>query len=215
MGEKMATLFKKYVLLAYGVAFQAFGVALMYYSEMGSAPAAVFNEGLHLTLGVTVGVGNYITSTVLIILAFIIDRRHISVATFIMAFWTGFLMDVAMELLGYFVPEVLTEFDKWLFLFLSSIVICIGVGFVIAADAGTAPYEAFALPVSEKIHIPYKYLCIIINVIFVIAGWLLGGKVGWCTLIFGTMSGFIISYTTKVATRTVTSWLGLSGLAVD
>lgn len=215
MGGKAAVCFKKYVLLAYGVVLQAVGVALMYFSGMGSAPVAVMNEGMHLSWGMSVGTANYLVSLGLIIAALFLDRRYISIATFIMAFGTGYMIDYAMVYVEYIIPEVLTFTDQLILLAVSTLFICIGVGLIVAADTGTAAFEAFAIPLSLKIHVPYKYLCVIINFLFALVGWLLGGQIGICTLFFGTVSGFIIAFMTKVATATVARWFGLDGLAID
>ena len=38
---------------------------------------------------------------------------------------------------------------------------------------------------------------------------------GALLIVFGVISGFIISFTTKVATNTVARWFGVAGLAID
>ena len=100
-------------------------------------------------------------------------------------------------------------------LFLATILTCTGVGVIVAAEAGVAAFEAFAIPLSLKIHLPYKYLCVLMNAVYAFSGWIMGGQIGLLTLVFGVISGFIISFTTKVATKTVAKWFGVAGLAID
>lgn len=214
MAGRACVYFKKYVLMFYGIVFSSLGVAIMYYSELGSAPIAVFNEGVHVSTGISIGTSNTIVCIVMIIAALIIDRKLISAGTFILSFGTGILMDFCIEMVGYIYPEAGDFTFRLISIFVATGIVGLGVGMTLAANAGVAAFEAFALPLGEKIHIPYKYLCIIVNVLFAAVGWLMGGTFGICTIIFGVFSGFIIDYTTKFSTGVFAKGLGLEGLDI-
>ena len=104
--KRASEYFKKYVILFYGVVFMSLGIAIMHYSELGNAPVAVFNDGISRIFGISIGTANILVCVGLIFMAILVDRRLVSVGTFILSFGAGVLMDFCIEMVGYIFPEI-------------------------------------------------------------------------------------------------------------
>lgn len=215
MDSKAAMYFKKYVVLFYGVCIQTFGIALSYHAQIGSGPIAVYNQGMNVFFGISVGTASWIMSIVFIALSLIFRSRYISVATIILTVGFGYMLDFWTEICGYFFPEVISLPLQAVCLVATTILTPAGIGIIISANAGAGSTESFLLYVNEKTHIPFKHLMLAVNVFFGVLGWFLGGTVGIATLTMCLSTGYISSLTTKLSSKTIIPLLGINGLAVD
>ena len=75
------------------------------------------------------------------------------------------------------------------------IIFAIGTGFYVAASLGRGSYEALTFALAKKNGWQVKIVRIILDTAIVIAGVLLGGKVGICTIVTIIISGPVIQLT--------------------
>lgn len=74
------------------------------------------------------------------------------------------------------------------------IVFAIGTGFYAAASLGRGSYEALTFSLAEKNGWQVKVVRMILDMLMVIAGVLLGGKFGICTIVTIIISGPVIQF---------------------
>lgn len=215
IGSKASDYFKKYVIMFYGVCIQTFGIGLSYYSEMGSGPIAVFNQGMNRSFGISVGTASWIMSVFFIILAFIIKSKFLSIATIIMTVSFGYMLDFWTTTIGYFFPEVVSLNLQLVTMVVSTVVTAVGMGIIISAGAGAGATESFMLMVTYKTGFPFKYMVMLVNGIFGVIGWCLGGTVGAATVAMMIFCGPIASVVTQISSRTLVKALGVRGLSVN
>ena len=71
----------------------------------------------------------------------------------------------------------------------------VGTGFYAAASLGRGSYEALTFSLAEKNGWQVKVVRMILDIVMVIAGVLLGGKFGICTIVTIIISGPVIQFT--------------------
>lgn len=209
MSAKAGELFKRYVILAYGVAIQATGCALLYYSNLGSGAVAMFNQGLSSTLDISVGVANYIGGAVFLVIAFILDRSKITLGTVLLTFGFGTFLDVVMRMLDVVWMDNMTEVQAYIAMVVGAILLAAGIGIIISAEAGIGSVEAVYVIICEKCHISFKLMRIMGDGVFFIFALLLGGVFGIATIISTVFGGYITVYTVKLGNATYLKKLGL------
>jgi len=76
-------------------------------------------------------------------------------------------------------------------LFLGCIILSLGMTIVIRSEAGTGPNDLVAVVISEKCKFRFGLTRIITDGLFVLIGFMLGGKLGIGTIICAFLVGFI------------------------
>ena len=71
----------------------------------------------------------------------------------------------------------------------------VGTGFYAAASLGRGSYEALTFSLAEKNGWQVKVVRMVLDIVMVIAGVLLGGKFGICTIVTIVISGPVIQFT--------------------
>lgn len=78
---------------------------------------------------------------------------------------------------------------------LGVLLFAVGTGFYAAASLGRGSYEALTFSLAEKNGWQVKVVRMILDIVMVIAGVLLGGKFGICTIVTIIISGPVIQFT--------------------
>ena len=80
-----------------------------------------------------------------------------------------------------------------------------GMTIVIKSDAGTGPNDLVAVVASDKLHKKFSIVRIIVDVTFVVIGFLLGGSVGIgtivCACLVGPVAGIFLPINEKWITK--------------
>ena len=72
---------------------------------------------------------------------------------------------------------------------LGCVILAYGMTIVIKSDSGTGPNDLVAVVISDKIKKPFGIVRIIVDICFVVAGFLMGGAVGIGTIICAALVG--------------------------
>lgn len=75
------------------------------------------------------------------------------------------------------------------------VIFAIGTGFYAAASLGRGSYEALTFSLAEKNNWQVKIVRMVLDVVMVVAGVMLGGKFGICTIVTILISGPVIQFT--------------------
>ena len=161
-----------------GTSLIGVGISLNYLANLGLGPWGVFHDGLSKTIGITYGRTIIITG-VAVMLLWIPLKQKPGLGTLIDIFLVGLVADT---IILYF------EFSENIFLSLILIllgIISIGTGTAIyvGADLGVGPRDGIMVGL-ETLGIKIGTARNLIELIAFLTGWLLGGLVGYVTILF-------------------------------
>jgi len=162
----------------FGTSLIGVGISLNYLANLGLGPWGVFHDGLSKTIGITYGRTIIITG-VAVMLLWIPLKQKPGLGTLIDIFLVGLVADT---IILYF------EFSENIFLSLILIllgIISIGTGTAIyvGADLGVGPRDGIMVGL-ETLGIKIGTARNLIELIAFLIGWLLGGLVGYVTILF-------------------------------
>ena len=162
----------------FGTSLIGVGISLNYLANLGLGPWGVFHDGLSKTIGITYGRTIIITG-VAVMLLWIPLKQKPGLGTLIDIFLVGLVADT---IILYF------EFSENIFLSLMLIllgIISIGTGTAIyvGADLGVGPRDGIMVGL-ETLGIKIGTARNLIELIAFLTGWLLGGLVGYVTILF-------------------------------
>tara|TARA_B100000676_G_scaffold160048_1_gene157582 strand:- start:359 stop:946 length:588 start_codon:yes stop_codon:yes gene_type:complete len=162
----------------FGTSLIGIGISLNYLANLGLGPWGVFHDGLSKTIGITYGRTIIITG-VAVMLLWIPLKQKPGLGTLIDIFLVGLVADT---IILYF------EFSENIFLSLILVllgIISIGTGTAIyvGADLGVGPRDGIMVGL-ETLGIKIGTARNLIELIAFLTGWLLGGLVGYVTILF-------------------------------
>ena len=162
----------------FGTSLIGVGISLNYLANLGLGPWGVFHDGLSKTIGITYG-RTIIVTGVAVMLLWIPLKQKPGLGTLIDNFLVGLVADT---IILYF------EFSENIFLSLILIllgIISIGTGTAIyvGADLGVGPRDGIMVGL-ETLGIKIGTARNLIELIAFLTGWLLGGLVGYVTILF-------------------------------
>ena len=149
---------------------------------LGLHPWEVLNVALFQEIGLTIGSWSIITGLFLVLITYIVDRKYISLGTFLNAMCVGVIMD--FFLWSGLLPESSGTWIDYFILLAGILLAGIGGGLYVASNLGAGPRDGFMLIVSERTGISVSRARILVESIILIFGFLLGGPVFIATFIY-------------------------------
>lgn len=194
---KMKQEFLRLVFLFCGLTVAHLGVTLFLLANLGADPFNVFVQGLnHLMSGfnLTHGTIHMCISFMIILVLLATDRSYIKAGTVICMFCGGPIIDFFMWLLRGLEIESAGVVIKIPVLILGCVILAFGMTIVIRSEAGTGPNDLVAVVISEKCHFNFGLTRVITDSIFVLAGFIMGGKFGTGTITCAFLVGFVADF---------------------
>ena len=179
---------KKIIIIVIGSIIAAYGITLALYAGFGGATLAVLWQGLSKTFHMSIGMASLIVAIVMIVFAFFYDRSQIHIGTILYQLVYSFCVDL-------FANAHVYSAHLWinvLIMLLGVMLFAVGTGFYAAASLGRGSYEALTFSLAEKNGWQVKVVRMVLDIVMVIAGVLLGGKFGICTIVTIVISGPVI-----------------------
>ncbi len=174
----MSTKIRQFIQVFSGTSLIGIGISLNYLANLGLGPWGVFHDGLSKTLGISYGRTIIITG-VAVMLLWIPLKQKPGLATIVDIFLVGIVADLII--LNF-------ELSDSIFLSLTLIafgIILIGAGTAIyvGADLGAGPRDGVMVGL-ETIGLKIGTARNLIELFAFLTGWLLGGLVGYVTILF-------------------------------
>lgn len=182
---------KKIIIIVIGSVIAAYGITLALYAGFGGATLAVLWQGISRTFHISIGMASLIVAIVMIVFAFFYDRSQIHIGTILYQIVYSLCVDL-------FANAHVYSTHVWvnaLIMLLGVMLFAVGTGFYAAASLGRGSYEALTFSLAEKNGWQVKVVRMILDIVMVIAGVLLGGKFGICTIVTIIISGPVIQFT--------------------
>ncbi len=173
MAKKKRT--ERMCITAAGCLILGIGIGLCDHAALGTDPFTVFLVGLQRNVGFTVGSLNLVVNLLMIAFAYFVDKQKVSIVTFLATLFTS----AGIDAIGFLFSQPVTgRLSAILFLLIGELFYVLGCALSIAPDAGCDPYNAFLLSVRKLTNAKYKTVRWIVELLFLISGYLLGGIVG-------------------------------------
>ena len=182
---------KKIIIIVIGSVIAAYGITLALYAGFGGATLAVLWQGISRTFHISIGMASLIVAIVMIVFAFFYDRSQIHIGTILYQIVYSLCVDL-------FANAHVYSMHLWvnaLIMLLGVMLFAVGTGFYAAASLGRGSYEALTFSLAEKNGWQVKVVRMMLDIVMVIAGVLLGGKFGICTIVTIIISGPVIQFT--------------------
>ncbi|RKM60187.1 hypothetical protein D6856_08935 [Butyrivibrio sp. XB500-5] len=201
-------------LLLIGLIIAHLGVTLFLLVDLGSDPFNVLIQGIFRRLdaislipGLTHGRVHIAISLLIIFVLLAVDRSYIKIGTLLCMIFGGPIIDFFSLILNPIIGKVTALPVRIIILALGCVILAFGMTIVIKSDAGTGPNDLVAVVISDKLKKKFSIMRIIVDSLFVIVGWLLGGTFGIGTLIcaalVGPVAGFFMPFSEKICSKAV------------
>lgn len=216
---------KRIILFFLGMSIIQLGVALFLKTNIGSDPFTVFTQGLSMSLNktglkdfslvqmlagkseITPGIANMIILIVLFVIILFTEKSRIKIGTLICVVGVGPIIDLGVNIISYFPVESYNYVIKMILLLAGCFIIAIGFSILSASNLGVAPNDIIPFIIQDKTKIEYRWIRISLDAIFLIGGFLLGGKVGIGTIIAMLSQGPFIQLCLPYGEKIVSSIL--------
>lgn len=188
------------LLLFVGLVIAHLGVTLFLLADLGADPFNVMIQGLRLLvirtglLTPTHGTVHICVCFLIVLILLIVDRSYVKIGTIVCMFCGGPIIDFFTNLLQRFGIGQAGLPVKLVVLVLGCGILAFGMSIVIRSEAGTGPNDLVAVVISEKTGIRFGLVRVVTDVIFVLTGFLLGGRFGIGTVICAFLVGPVAEF---------------------
>lgn len=196
MKRSIKELIIRIIILFIGLTIAHLGVTLFLLADLGADPFNVLVQGIFRTLSgfinqplLTHGNTHVVICFFIIIALLFIDRSYIKVGTILCMIFGGPIIDFFTEILTAPFGAMNSLVLKIIVNGLGCIILAFGMTIVMKSDAGTGPNDLVAIVLSDKLKKNFGVVRIIVDVSFVLMGFILGGSFGIGTLICAFLVG--------------------------
>ena len=183
-------LLARVVILMIGLTIAHLGVTLFILADLGSDPFNVLVQGLFRTISgaidwsfITHGRVHIVICFIIILALLVVDKTYIKIGTILCMIFGGPIIDMFTIVLAPIFAISDSLIFKIVMLALGCVILAYGMTIVIKSDAGTGPNDLVGVVISDKTKVKFSIIRIIVDVSFVVVGFLLGGSLGIGTII--------------------------------
>ncbi len=184
--------------LAIGLTLFGIGEGLLVQSRWGATPWTVFAEGIMLHAHISLGWATAVISCV-VLLAWFPLRERPGFGTIANLVIIAYVLDMTTNIVS--VPS--TTVVKALFVVGAVVAIGIGSSLYLTTGLGPGPRDGLMTSLHRHLGVSVVYVRLTLEVMVLVAGWLLGGTVGIGTAFFAATIGFSIGANLQVVDRLV------------
>ena len=189
-----SNLFLRSTLLVIGTMIAAFGIDLAINAGFGGATLAILWQGLSNVFPITIGQSSIIIAVAMVLFCWFYDRKQIHVGTLVYQLVYGFCIDIFEPYLIYSDNRMI----NFLLMLLGITFLSLGLALYSIADLGRGSYEAMTFALVNRRGWKFCYTRIGLDIICVVTGFALGGKVGLCTIATILISGPLLQLFVKM-----------------
>lgn len=170
-------------------ALSALAVNLFIECNIGADTLTVLSDGLHVSLGISIGLASSGLSILFLVVGLLLNRKSIGFSSVMYSFLIGPLINWIQPFIVNMQLEELLFFNKIIIVVLANI--CFSMTYVLLMNFGSGMYaiDAILRYVESKFRIRYEFGRMGVDAIFLGTGFLLGGVVGAGTVIALALTG--------------------------
>lgn len=192
-------------LSAFGVFVMGFGMSVLEKLNFGTDPYTCMNNGLSTLFGISLGTAGLAVSAVMLVFVVIFDISKLGLGTIFNMVGFGYSIDlfrIIWKSVGF--EGVSDGVVRYLLLAAMLVIFILAVSLYLAADLGSAPYDALPEMISAGTKIPFVAVRMCWDVSAVAIGFILGSTVGVTTLV----CAFFVGPAAAIVRRAVDKILG-------
>jgi len=183
-----------------GLLFYAFGIVITIKANIGYAPWDVFHVGLVHKTGLSLGLVSVIVGLLIVIIVTLL-REKFGIGTIFNMILIGFFIDMIFP----HIPVATNPVIGTVILVAGLFSISFGSYFYIKSAFGVGPRDNLMVVLARRTKLPVGLCRFIIELIVTIVGWILGGMVGFGTVISVIAIGLCIQLVFKILKFDVTA----------
>lgn len=218
MKRSMKEIAMRVIMLLIGLTIAHLGVTLFLLADLGADPFNVLVQGIFRSLSgmsvlsfLTHGYTHIAICFLIIIVLLIVDKSYIKIGTILCMVCGGPIIDFFSLILAPLFAQMPFAL-KVIMLGLGCVILACGMTIVIKSDAGTGPNDLVAVVISDKSKKKFGIIRIIVDLSFVLAGFLMGGVVGLGTIICAFLVGPVAGVVMPISEKLVNGFLKVCGV---
>ena len=161
---------------------------------LGGDSVAVFLEGLSTALGISLGTASWSLNIVLVILAFLMARKHIGWTTVYSCILTGSFIDLADAILDPVFSLSGALWYRWGIFLAGLLLLTAACALMIRFCPGMSILDAIVTRLSEKLRVSFRAVRMTIDTALMVSGLLMGGVVGIGSVVAVLGTGPLIQF---------------------
>ncbi|SER72746.1 YczE/YyaS/YitT family protein [Salipaludibacillus aurantiacus] len=177
-----------------GLMIMSFGISLMITADLGSAPWDVLHIGLVNHFGLTVGSWTIIMGFLLLALSVLLTKEWPKLGAYLNMVFVGIFVDLFLFIMQ--TPPSLAA--KSIMLFTGILIMGFGIGVYISPRCGAGPRDSVMLALSQKTGASVARVRVYMEILVLVAGWLLGGPIFVGTILFSLLIGHVTGFSLTV-----------------
>lgn len=189
-------------LSAFGVFMMGFSMSVLEKLHFGTDPFTCMNIGFSSVTGFSVGTVNLLVSVVLFAFVIVFDISGLGLGTLFNMVGFGYTIDLFRFIwakVGFTGAE--GDLLRYMLLAVMLILFILAVSVYLAADLGSAPYDALPVILAEMTKIRFVFLRVLWDAAAVLIGFSLGSAVGVTTLVCALLVGPAAAIVRKVVDK--------------
>lgn len=191
----MQTFLPRLSRLVFGLFLFSVGIVMIIKANVGYAPWDVFHAGLGAVSGISFGLVSILVGLVILGLTLLLGEK-IGLGTILNMVLIGVFIDLFMALPG--IPLPGSPLLAYTVLVGGLFVIALGSWFYIKSGFGAGPRDSLMIALSRKTGLAVGICRSSIEGLAVLGGWLLGGLVGFGTIVAALGIGIAVQLTFKL-----------------
>lgn len=188
--------YQRILIAIIGIFFVGLGIAFNAGTLFGNDPIAILYDGMRSVLGMTpeqLGLISNAVNVAMIVILFFIGKRYINIGTLIYILPFGLFVSI-----GTYIYNLVINQDSFAQRVIGAVIGCsatyFGVALFIVVSIGLDPFTGVVMAIADKIGWNFRKTKICFDIVMVLIGYLLGGKLGIITLITVATAGPTIQY---------------------
>lgn len=179
---------KRIIMAIIGIVLTSVSVACTKISGFGVDPFSVLMYGISNVTGFSYQVIFISSCALLTVIAWVLKKSLLGLATIISLTCTGAVVDVAYGVLKHFLgtPGAVTRISMMV---IGLLLISVSSALYYTANLGVSPYDAQALTIAAKTPVPFKFSRVATDLVCVAVGFTLGGDLGVGTILIAFCMG--------------------------
>lgn len=203
----MTYLLKQIIVVILGLCIAGIGVGIFLFSGLGVDPASVFQTGLSNILNISYGTASALSNIIIISVVLIIDKKYINIATIIAIVAIGYTADFANFILNTIIVNEIGLLFRMFFILFGCFIMSLGIAIYIRAKLGVGAIDSVSEVISDKLHLDYKKVRVTSDLLFVVVGTLLGGALGFGTIVAAFLTGPFVQWIRPKSDKIIGSFL--------
>ena len=188
--------------MMFGLFLFALGIVLAIRANIGYAPWEVFHVGISNRTGLSIGVVSILIGLLIVIIVTAMGEK-LGLGTILNMLFIGMFIDLLFFI--NIIPLCVNPVTGTLMLITGLFTISIGTYFYTGSAFGAGPRDNLMVVLARRTKLPVGVCRFALELLVTFTGWLLGGMVGFGTVLSVVLIGFCVQITFKVLKYDITA----------